>query len=336
MRAWQYSVTNKPIEQSLELVHDRIRPGQTLGKSEILVKVVSVGVNPGDYKVAEAGMIGTALAKLPAIPGMDFSGRVVSVGSGIKEIKPDDPVFGRVNPLRCPSGALAEYVQTDYDSCVLVPPGVDMDHAAGIGTAALTAYQNIIPYTKKGERIFIHGGSGGVGTYSIQIAKALGLHVTVSCSTTNVDLCKRLGADEVIDYKTTDLVVRLREGGKRFEHVIDTVGNAPADLYPASKDFLVDRGQYHIIGGGVTFDYVKVVGRNWLLPSFLGGGKHKIVMVPTNNTHEHLVQIADWLRDGTIKTAIDTVFYFEEAPKAFEKVKTGRTKGKIVVRVSDK
>lgn len=210
-----------------------------------------------------------------------------------------------------------------------------MDQAAGIGTAALPAYQNIVSYTKKGERMFIHGGSGGVGTYSIQIAKALGRHVTVSCSTTNVDLCKRFGADEVIDYKTTDFVARLREGGKRFEHVIDTVGNAPADLYPASKGFLVDGGQYHIIGGGVTFDYVKVVGRNWLLPSFLGGGKHKIVMVPTNNTHKHLVQIADWLRDGTIKTAIDTVFDFTKAPKTFEKVKTRRTKRKIVIRVSE-
>lgn len=102
MKAWQYSVTNKPIEQSLELVHDRIRPGQTLGKSDILVKVISVGINPGDYKVAEAGLIGSALAKLPAIPGMDFSGRVVSAGSDVKEIKPDDLVFGRGNAPEVP------------------------------------------------------------------------------------------------------------------------------------------------------------------------------------------------------------------------------------------
>lgn len=131
-------------EQSLELVHNRIRPDQTLGKSEILVKVASVGINPGDYKVAEAGMIGSAQAKLPAIPGMDFSGRVVSIGSDVKEIEPDDLVFGRVNPLRCPSGELAEYVQTDYDSCVLVPPSFDIDQAAGIGTSVLTAYHNIV------------------------------------------------------------------------------------------------------------------------------------------------------------------------------------------------
>ncbi|KAH0435816.1 hypothetical protein CcaCcLH18_04598 [Colletotrichum camelliae] len=145
MKTWRHSVTTKPVGESIQLVQDRIRPSQPLGDSDVLVKVISVGLNPGDFKLAEVGLSGRVLLILPAIPCMDSSGRLFAVGSDVEGLKPDDLVPGRINPLQDPIGSLAEYVQTNYNGCALVPPGVDMDQVASVGTAGMTAYQSSIP-----------------------------------------------------------------------------------------------------------------------------------------------------------------------------------------------
>lgn len=134
MKAWQHSVTTKPVVESIQLVQDRIRPGQPLGDSDILVEVIILGLDPGDFQLAEAGLTGRVLRSLPAVPCMDFSGRIVSVGGNVQDLKPDDLVRGRINPLKDPIGSLVEYVQTNYNGCAIVPLSVDMDQAAGVGT----------------------------------------------------------------------------------------------------------------------------------------------------------------------------------------------------------
>lgn len=148
----------------------------------------------------------------PASPGLDYCGKVLSAGSKV-DVKPGQLVFGRLDKPG-QFGTLAECIVTNRDGAVPLPEGVDPDSAAAIGTAGLTAYQCIVPFAKAGEKIFINGGSGGTGTFGIQCAKAIGCHVTTSCSTANVQLCKDLGADEVIDYKTSDLTKELEAKGK--------------------------------------------------------------------------------------------------------------------------
>ncbi|KAH7403016.1 putative oxidoreductase [Cadophora sp. MPI-SDFR-AT-0126] len=257
MRAWQFSNTNKPLETNLQLVEDAPQPSKPLAATEILLEDISVGLNPADYLFAEMGLLGKAIFHLPSIPGMDYSGRIVAVGSGVDSIKPGN--------------------LTNYQGCVLLPPDVDLDQAAGVGTAGQTVYSTIVSYVNKGDRIFINGGAGGVGTFGIQFAKAMGCHVTVSCSTTKMALCKELGADEVIDYKTTDLISRLRGEGKMFNLMVDLVCTSPPNLFKTANDFLVS---------GSKFIFVGAV--NMFLPSILRGGKNKFKLFFANCKVEEL------------------------------------------------
>ena len=136
----------------------------------------------------------------PAIPGIDIVGRIVKPANG-SSLKTDQLVFGAASASALAGAGLAEYAAVPSNGVVTVPSGMDLIDAASIPVAGLTAYQSIIPHVKPGSRVFLNGGSGGVGVFAIQIAKAVDCHVTTSCSTTNVELCKSLGADEVIDYK---------------------------------------------------------------------------------------------------------------------------------------
>ena len=193
-------------------------------------------------------------------------------------------------------------------------------------------YQALAPNVKSGDKVFINGGSGGTGVFGIQMAKALGCHVTTSCSTPNVGFCKSLGADEVIDYKTTNIVDMLSSKGQIFNLVVDNVGT-PDNLYKASSAYLTPSGKFVQIGVQNSLGGMKTVTSNMLLPSFLGGGKNSFQMMMAKPSAEALEQMGEWFKDGKLKGMVDTVFEWEDAPKAFEKLKTGRAKGKIVVRV---
>jgi len=193
-------------------------------------------------------------------------------------------------------------------------------------------YQAIAPNVKNGDKVFINGGSGGTGVYGIQIAKALGCHVTTTCSTPNVEFCKSLGADDVIDYKASDVVETLSSKGQIFSLVVDNIGT-PANLYKAASAFLLPTGKFVQIGSTISLGSLKTVGGNMLLPGFLGGGKRPYQMLMTKPSADELAQLAEWFKEGKLKGVLDSVFEWEDAPKAFEKLKTGRAKGKVVVRV---
>jgi alkaline phosphatase D len=196
----------------------------------------------------------------------------------------------------------------------------------------MSRYQAIAPNVKSGDKVFINGGSGGTGVYGIQIAKALGCHVTTTCSTPNVDLCKSLGADEVIDYKTTDVIDNLSSKGQIFSLVVDNVGTPP-NLYKAASAFLTPTGKFIQIGSAMSVGSIKTVGSNMLLPSFLGGGKNSYQMLMAKPSADALRQLGEWMKEGKVKGVVDTLFDWEDAPKAFEKLKTGRARGKIVIKV---
>ncbi|WYZ42615.1 hypothetical protein EsH8_VI_000314 [Colletotrichum jinshuiense] len=333
-RRWQVASPGSFVKD-LTLATVPTPSASDLKANQVLVQVVAASINPADYKFPDLGLVAKAMIPFPKCPGMDFSGRAVAVGPAITDIQPGDLVLGRVDPMAA-QGTLSEYLVAERDGVAAIPGAVDLEQAAAVGTAALTAYQTIVPYVKAGDKVFINGGSGGTGTFGIQIAKALGCHVTVSCSTAKAALCKELGADEIIDYKTADVVAALRAAGKVFAVAVDNVGNSPPNLYKASDDFLLPDGHFKFVGGAVSFAQVKSLVPSLLLPGFLGGAKHKFEAFLTKNSHEDLSQIAAWMAEGKVKSVVDSTFEFEDAVKAFEKLKQGSSAGKIVVRVAKK
>ena len=341
MKAWQFSQTTGGLERNLKLNNSASLPpkAHSLAPDKVLVQILSTALNPIDFKLAELPLVGGLAIKKPSSPAFDYSGRVVAAGPNSKKIAPDDlkpgqMVFGRLDgPTQY--GTLAEYAIAPRAGCVPLPQGVSPDDAASLGTAALTAYQSIAPNVRSGDRVFINGGSGGVGSIGIQIAKIKGCHVVTSCSTANVELCKSLGADDVIDYKTQDVVAVLQKMPK-FDLVTDNVGT-PADLYWSAHRFTKTGTKYVQVGAGMDFAAFYGLFSRMIWPAFLGGGKRSFSFMGVANNHGHLLEIAGWMADGRVKALIDEVYGMDDKGpvRAFEKLKTGRVKGKLVVRVSE-
>jgi len=335
MKAWQFSATKGGLEKHLTFNPSASPPPSTnLSPSQVLIEVISMSLNPVDYKIPELPFVGRLLIPRPASPGIDFCGRVLSTGSAASSLSPNQTVFGRLDaPTRF--GTMGQYIIAPLAGTAPLPPGIDPDHAAAIGTAALTAYQCIIPHAKADDHIFINGGSGGTGTFGIQLAKALGCHVTTTCSTPNIQLCKDLGADEVIDYKTTDIVRELKAQGQAFALAVDNVGTPP-ELYKAADVYLKEGAKFVQVGAPMSVGAVWTIVSRMGWPTVLGGGRRAYEMLQVKNEREHLVRIGEWMQEGKVKPVIDSVFESRDAPKAYEKLKEGRAKGKIVVHVSEK
>lgn len=334
MQAWQIA-TPGLLEDVLKLVDNAEKPSEPLQRGQILVQVVSAGLNPADYKMVELGFASKAITSFPKTIGMDLSGKVVAVGKDVTDVKANDAVLVRLDPTKAP-GSLSQFITADYNGYAVLPADFDLDLAAGAPTTALTAYQSIKPYVQAGGKVFINGGSGGAGTYGIQIAKALGCHVTTSCSTAKRELCERLGADEIIDYKAGDLVTQLKQKETIFDLIVDNVGSSLPDLYQQSHHYLKPEGAFVLVGGSASLSSIKNVMKAKFTPSFLGGGRSKFITYMTKNDHDDLAQIAKWLGEGVIKTIIDSTFEFKETLKAYEHLKKGSSGGKVVVHVSSK
>ncbi|KAI4598129.1 hypothetical protein KJ359_003938 [Pestalotiopsis sp. 9143b] len=187
--------------------------------------------------------------------------------------------------------------------------------------------------SKSGQRVFINGGSGGVGIFAIQFVKILGAEVTVTCSTRNVQLCQELGAD-TIDYTQINVLDALQQGAKLFDHVVDNVGNAP-ELYQSAPLYTHLHAKYIQVGGDdISAMEMARVARNLFLPSFPGGVKREFRLSIPGVKTEELALFQDWVAQGKVKIVVDEQFSFENAVQAFEKVKTGRARGQILVSVS--
>jgi NADPH:quinone reductase-like Zn-dependent oxidoreductase len=328
-RAWQYTTAKGGLENNLNL-----NPSAPLPKSkpsQHLIQIIATALNPVDCKTAESPIISLLISK-PATPGIDFSGKIVTPATG-SSLKPGQLVFGVAALMALAGGALQEYAHTPKECTVAIPDGVDPIDASTIGIAGLTAYQSIVPKVKEGDKIFINGGSGGTGAFGIQIAKALGCHVTTTCSTSNVELCKSLGADEVVDYKKQNIIETLIANGHKFDHVVDNVGS-DFDLYWRCHEYTNPNSVFVLIAGAPTLNNLAQSIKMKHLPRFLGGGKRRQEGFLANPNMKDLEQLVAWMKEGKVKAVIDERFPFEDAPKAFEKLKTGRAKGKIVIDVA--
>lgn len=269
------------------------------------------------------------LVSTPASPGMDFAGRVVSTGAEVSEFEAGQLVYGTTG-IPTQFGSLGEYMVVGKDNVAALPEAVELDQASTVGVAAQTAYQSLVPYVSKGDRVFINGGSGGCGIFAIQFAKVVGCHVTTTCSSRNVQFCKDLGADEVIDYTAENVVGVLKGQGQVYDHVIDHIG-LPENLYSESDSFLRP-GKAFVQVGAVS---LSIFVNRLVWPGFLGGGKRKYVIFMMKHKKEDIAQIGQWMQQGKVRAVIDSTYEFEDAVKAFEKLRTQRSKGKIIIHVSE-
>lgn len=331
MKAWQYDTTKGGLEKNLYIRSTAPVP-QTRADSH-LVRVLATSLNPVDYKLSEVGLLSRLAIRKPACPGLDIAGWLVKPASG-STMKAGQLVAGAAPATSLMAGGgLAQYAQVSAACCVPVPEGITAVPAASIPIAGLTAWQTILPFVEPGARLFIVGGSGGVGTLGVQIAKLHGCHVTCSCSTTNVALCRSLGADEVIDYRkevVIDSLRRIAKDQKPFDHVVDLVGS-DYELYWRCHEYTQPGAKYVSVAAPPTWDFALFMIAVTFWPSFLGGGKRHLVSIFGRQDNEQLARLYDWIAEKKLKPVIDETFAFEQAVAAFQKLKTGRARGKIVV-----
>ena len=331
MRSAQW--TTVPMEASLKVNPDTPLPkgANALPKDSALVKISYASLNPVDYKAAEFGPARfAAMGSGPWIPACDYAGTVVS--TNLPHVKPGDKVAGCTAFPKF--GTLAEYVVIEgAENVGKLPDGVDLKNAATLPVAAMTALQCIRPYVKQGSKVIIQGASGGTGTFGIQIAKVLGCSVTAICSGPNVELCKSLGADEVIDYKSVDVVQELTKGGQQYDLIVDNVA-VGGPIYTKSHYYLKESGRYVTIAAAPDLASFTNTVKLFAQPAWLGGGRRKSGFIGRKPNNEELAELASWIRDGKMKPFIEKVYGLDEAADAYKRMKSGRTRGKLVVQVS--
>ncbi|KAI1770089.1 zinc-binding oxidoreductase [Hypoxylon cercidicola] len=329
--AWQYTTIDGTLDNSLVLNRKVPVPDKsTLAPGQLLVEVITAAINPVDYKLPESGWIGGLIIRgRPATPGLDFCGRVVAKHQSNDAFHEGQLVFGGFAKV-VRFGTLSQYIVVSVNECAPLPDGVDPDQAAAVGCAATTALESVpSEIVKPGSRVFINGGSGGVGTYTIQFAKALSAKVTATCSTGNIELCKSLGADEVIDYTKTDVIAALKEEGQVYDLAVDNVGNL--DLSRQSHAFMKKGAAFMQVG--VTS--VNARGMMTVFGKMIWPGS-TFRFIQMKNESASFVQIGKLMAEGKVRAVIDEAFEFEDVPKAYQKQKSGHARGKIVVHVGSK
>ncbi|KAF2764725.1 NADPH:quinone reductase-like protein [Teratosphaeria nubilosa] len=329
IQAWQYTTNSGPLERRLHL--NTVAPPNP-NPDQHLIRICYAAVNPVDYKVAEVPLYGRfATNPKPATPGIDYSGILLRPAAG-SALKPGQKVIGAAGTSPFAGGAFREIAIAKNNGTVALPEGVSLEDGATVGVAGLTAYQSIVPHVKAGSKLLILGGSGGTGIFGIQIAKIVGCEVTVTCSTANVELCKSLGADEVINYKTQDVLTALARKGQHFDHVVDNVGGDLNIFFQAHRYTRPGAGYVYVAG---TPSIAFVLGMlRVALPTWLGGPQRKFIGIFCEARIDEAEQIAQWMKEGKIRPVIDSRFEFDSVPKAIERSKTGRARGKIVIKVA--
>jgi NADPH:quinone reductase-like Zn-dependent oxidoreductase len=247
--------------------------------------------------------------------GTDFAGVVEDVGKDVSDLAPGDEVFGGR------SGAFAEYVSAV--SVVRKPPNVSFEEAATVGIAGLTALQGLRDHgnLREGERVLINGASGGVGTLAVQIAKALGAHVTAVCSTRNVEQARDLGADRVLDYTRQDFT---REP-ERYDLVVDVAGG---HSWRAIRRVLEPDGRLVIVGAHGSRGQLRHIAAVWLSSRF---AKHTVKFFVAKFNKVDLQTLADLLSSGELRPAIDRTYDLTEASEALRTFGEGHVRGKLVL-----
>jgi alcohol dehydrogenase len=312
-------------------------PEPELGKDDVLVQIHAAGVNPLDLKIRDGEFKMILPYRMPLILGNDLAGVVVRVGSGVQQFKAGDEVYARPDDNRI--GAFAEFIAIHQGSLAIKPKDLTMEEAASIPLVGLTAWQALVEKAnlKKGQKVLIHAGSGGVGTLAIQLAKHLGATVATTTSTANVEWVKHLGADIVIDYRKDDFEKVLHD----YDVVLNSLGT---DTLEKSLRVLKPGGMLISISGPPDAEFAKSAGLSGFLKlvmRLLSYGIRKKAkrrgvsysFLYMRASGEQLRKITALIDSRAIRPVVDRVFSFESTPDALAYVETGRAKGKVIVKV---
>jgi NADPH:quinone reductase-like Zn-dependent oxidoreductase len=295
------------------------------GEGRVLVKVHAASLNALDWHLLTGtpyfirAMEGLRAPKRNGI-GVDFAGVVEAVGPGVEGLKPGDRVFGAAD------GTCAEYVTPKAEFTLPLPENVEFVEAATFNVAAITALQGLrdVAHVEAGQRVLINGAAGGVGTYAVQIAKLFGAHVTAVCSGRNVEMVRSLGADDVIDYTTTD----VGSLGSTFDVIFDNAGSqGPSKL----ANMLEPDGIVAIVTGpkkGKTLGPMGHMVRSRL--RFMVGSRRG-ASVSAQTRREDLEQIATWVADGSITPVIHRTYSLDDTAVAVELLGSGHAPAKLVI-----
>jgi NADPH:quinone reductase-like Zn-dependent oxidoreductase len=304
---------------------------------DVLVAIHAAGLNLLDAKIRDGEFKLILPYRLPLILGNDVAGVVIRVGAKVRGFKPGDEVYARPNQDRI--GTFAELIAMDEADVALKPNNLTMEEAASIPLVGLTAWQVLIERArlKKGQKVLIHAGSGGVGTFAIQLAKHIGAIVATTTSTTNVDMVRSLGADVVIDYKKEDFA-KVLDG---YDLVVNSLDK---DTLEKSLKVLKPGGKLISISGPPDMAFAKESGLNWFLQQVMGllsfrirrearryGISYSFVFMRADG--EQLRKITSLIESGVVRQVVDRIFPFQATNEAMDYVVTGRAKGKVVVKV---
>jgi NADPH:quinone reductase-like Zn-dependent oxidoreductase len=294
------------------------------GPNEILVRVHAASVHVGDWVLMTGSpflmRLATGLRRpKKAVPGTDVAGTVEAVGSGVTQHRPGDVVFG------WGGGAFAEYVSAPEGQFIAKPPSLTFEQAAAVGLSATTALQLLRDDAKvqPGQKVLINGASGGVGTFAVQIAKALGAEVTGVTSTRNIDLVRSIGADHVVDYTREDFTA----GGARYDLILDNVGN---HSMARTRRALIPTGTLISNGGGHAGGKLGRTIRTMLVSMVVPRQAAPSVKTPN---HDDLVALKELVEAGKVTPVIDGTIPLARTREAIARVASGHARGTIVVQV---
>jgi alcohol dehydrogenase len=306
------------------------------GPDEVGIEIHAASLNPIDFKIVRGDLKRVSKYRLPRPFGFDASGVVTSVGARVTRFKPGDAVYARAS--RETIGTFAEKIALPQEFVALKPVAVSHAQAAALPLVGLTTLQGFSRVkARAGQRILIHAGAGGIGTFAVQYARHLGLEVTTTTSSKNVDFVKSLGADRVIAYDRENYL----EAGGGYDIVYDTLGAA----FTVDAFKVVKRGGAVIsLSGPPDRDFARREGAGWLVGVAIWLMSRKVYAASaeagaaycwffTEPNGEQLREIAGLVDRGAIKPVIDREFAFEQLPDALTYLEAGRARGKVVLRV---
>jgi alcohol dehydrogenase len=308
-----------------------------IGEQDVLVEIHAASINPIDFKIRDGKVKMLLNYKMPLVLGNDFSGKVIQTGSKVSKFQIGDEVYGR--PRKNRIGTFAEYLSVHEEDVALKPENLTFEEAASLPLVGLTTWQAFheILQLKPDQKILIHAGAGGVGTFAIQLAKEMGVFVATTASEKGFDLVSSLGADRVINYKEEQFEEILNE----YDAVFDTLGGDSLNrsfriLKPHGKIVSVSAVPNRRFAVENNLGFIKrllfsVVSRNIsALEKKFNVDYHFLFMKPSG---EQLTKIKHLVEKGSIRPVIDRVYSIEEAQEAVQYVETGRAKGKVVIQV---
>jgi NADPH:quinone reductase-like Zn-dependent oxidoreductase len=297
----------------------------TNGDDGVLVRVHAASANAGDWHLLRGTplpfrLVAGLIKPKYKIIGNDIAGTVEAVGRNVTQFKPGDEVFGEVS--RCGFGAYAEYVVARQTALALKPANLSFEEAASVPTAGCTALQGL----RKGniqsaQKVLIHGASGGVGTFAVQIAKALGAEVTGVCSTKNVEMIRSIGADHVLDYTRADIA----SSGSRFDLILAINGDRSIWDY---RRALTPTGRYVTSGGSN-----RQLSEALFLGPLLSIGEQKLGNLLAKPDASDLLVLKDLVETGKVRPVIERCYQLSEVPEAIRYLETGHASGKLVVTI---